>query len=124
MRRHLVTVARLVVAGVVGRLLLTTVSITREVGASQQCEDDLTGPSPPQAVVVVGQATPTQVWEFMGDFSNYKQLNPHLEQWHVLADSTHARRQVGGPNIGHMDTLIVLLQGSVWKYRETHHQYL
>ena len=77
-----------------------------------------------QAVVVVGQATPTQVWEFMGDFSNYKQLNPHLEQWHVLADSTHARRQVGGPNIGHMDTLIVLLQGSVWKYRETHHQYL
>ena len=61
----------------------------------QLCEDDLTGPCPPQAVVVVGQATPTQVWEFMADFSNYKQLNPHLEQWHVLTDSTHTRRQVG-----------------------------
>ena len=46
MRRHLGTVARLVVAGGVGRLLLTTVSITREVGGSQQCEDDLTGPCP------------------------------------------------------------------------------
>ena len=61
----------------------------------QLCEDDLTGPCPPQAAVVVVQATPTQVWEFMADFSNYKQLNPHLEQWHVLADSTHTRRQVG-----------------------------
>ena len=34
MRRHLGTLARLVVAGGVGRLLLTTVSITWEVGGS------------------------------------------------------------------------------------------
>ena len=79
-----------------------------------------------QAVVVVGQATPTQVWEFMGDFSNYKQLNPHLEQWHVLADSTHARRQVGWhilhtASVTWIDPIVVGIRVEV---QGTHHQLL
>ena len=47
-----------------------------------------------QQHVLIPQATPREVWEFMADFSNYKLLNPHLIHWHVLSDSAHKRKQV------------------------------
>ena len=43
--------------------------------------------------MVVSQASPTQVWEFMADFSNYKYLNPHLLEWRVLEDSTKRKEK-------------------------------
>ena len=60
----------------VGRILLRTVHRTRE------------------QTVIIPQATPSQVWQFMADFSNYKLLNPHLTDWRVLADSAHKKKQV------------------------------
>ena len=34
--------------------------------------------------MLVAQVDPVQVWNFMGDFSNYKYLNPHLTEWELL----------------------------------------
>ena len=34
--------------------------------------------------MLVPQVDPVQVWNFMGDFSNYKYLNPHLTEWELL----------------------------------------
>ena len=68
--------AQCLVVVVVLRLVFTSVFKTRE------------------QLVVIPQATPREVWEFMADFSNYKLLNPHLIQWHVLSDSAHKKKQV------------------------------
>ena len=57
------------------------------------CEDTLRDLNLQQHVLIP-QATPREVWEFMADFSNYKLLNPHLIHWHVLSDSAHKKKQV------------------------------
>ena len=41
----------------------------------------------------MSQASPTQVWSFMADFSNYKYLNPHLLEWRVLEDRTKRKEK-------------------------------
>ena len=74
--------AQWVVVVMVARLLLRTVHRTR------------------QQTALIPQATPSQVWQFMADFSNYKLLNPHLIDWQVISDSAHKKKQVtGGPTV-------------------------
>ena len=81
---------------VVVRLILTTVYRTREVRVPEpgKASSILNLCLILQQIVVIPQATPQEVWEFMADFSNYKLLNPHLIQWHVLSDSAHKKKQV------------------------------
>ena len=52
-----------------------------------------------EEVITIPQATPTQVWEYMADFSNYKILNPKVLDFQILSDSTNKRKK-----------------GSVWTY--------
>ena len=74
--------AQWVVVVMVARLLLRTVYRTR------------------QQTALIPQATPSQVWQFMADFSNYKLLNPHLIDWQVISDSAHKKKQVTcGPTV-------------------------
>ena len=44
--------------------------------------------------VQVPQATPTQVWDFMADFSNMRLLNPLLVSWRIIGESNDFRKQV------------------------------
>ena len=119
---------------VVLRMLLGTVHRTSHIAA------------------IIPQATPSQVWQFMADFSNYKLLNPHLIDWQVVTDSTHRKKQVSssiiriilvlpeGNTIGKIGLLgsvffnhtpvnnnihrcLHLLQGSVWNYTVRYSEY-
>merc|ERR1712130_1079834 len=39
--------------------------------------------------LIIPNTSPSQVWKYMGDFSNYKYLNPHLlDDWTVLENKT------------------------------------
>lgn len=46
-----------------------------------------------EEVITIPQATPTQVWEYMADFSNNKILNPKLLDFQILSDSTNKRKK-------------------------------
>ena len=43
--------------------------------------------------ISIPHATPTEVWEFMADFSNQKILNPKLLYFQILSDNTNKLRK-------------------------------
>ena len=69
--------------------------------------------------VEVPHATPTQVWDFMADFSNMRLLNPLLVNWRISGETNDFRKQVrpvgmlAGWIVGQWGIWLIRIKGTV-----------